>query len=111
MSEKTFKLIFLLFFGITAGLILSYGLSFFLQQFYPESIGKLVCPGKIEFIIIKQSYFCFTSANNSYDIADAMFWVVFKRAVLPSIAFAILLGIGFVKTARFLWHRRAAAGF
>ena len=111
MSEKTFKLIYLLFFGITAGLILSYGLAFFLPQFYIDSIGKMVCEGKVEFIIIKQSYFCFTSAHTSFDIADAMFWLVFKRAILPSIAFAILLAIVFVKAARFLWHRRAAAGF
>ena len=111
MSEKTFKLIYLLFFGLTAGLILSYGIAFFLPQFYVESIGKMVCEGKVEYISFKQSYFCFTSANTSFDIVDAMFWVVFKRALLPSIAFAILFGIVFVKAARFLWHRRAAAGF
>lgn len=111
MSERTFKLIYLLFFGLTAGLILSYGVAFFLPQFYAESIGKMVCSGKVEFFILKQSYYCFTSTNNYFDIADAMFWVVFKRAILPSIAFAIVFGIVFFKTARFLWHRRAAAGF
>lgn len=111
MSEKTFKLIYLLFFGITAGLILSYGLAFFLPQFYVDSIGKMVCAGKVEYISFKQSYFCFTSANTSFDIVDAMFWLVFKRALLPAIVFSILLGILFVKAARFLWHRRAAAGF
>ncbi|HVE59125.1 MAG TPA: hypothetical protein VNB22_20040 [Pyrinomonadaceae bacterium] len=111
MSEKTFKIIYLLFFGITAGFILSYGLAFFLPQFYVDAIGKMVCAGKIEYISFKQSYFCFTAANTSFDIVDAMFWVVFKRALLPSIAFALLFGVGFFKTARFLWHRRAAAGF
>jgi len=111
MSERTFKLIYLLFFGLTAGLILSYGVAFFLPQVYPESIGKMVCQGKVEFFIFKQAYFCFISTNNYFDITDAMFWVVFKRAILPSIAFAIVFGIIFVKVARFLWHRRAAAGF
>ncbi len=111
MSERTFKLLYLLFFGITAGFLLSYGVAFFLPQFYPESIGKMVCQGKVEYFTFKQSYFCLTAANTWQDIADPMFWVVFKRAILPSIAFAILFAIIFVKVARFLWHRRAAAGF
>ena len=110
-SEKMFKLIYLLFFGMTAGVILSVGLAAFVPQFYTDSIGKLVCPGKIEFITFKQSYFCFTSANTSFDISDEMFWAVFKRAIIPAIVVSILLGIGFFKAARFLWHRRAAAGF
>jgi hypothetical protein len=109
--EKIIKLISALFFGIVAGVILSYTISVFVPQFYTESVGKLVCSGKIEYISFKQSYFCFTSANTSFNIDDAMFWVVFKRAILPAIAFATLLGIIFVKTVRFLWRHREAAGF
>ena len=111
MSETTFKLISLFFFAVLAGVILSYGLAFFVPQFYTESVGSLVCPGKIEYITYKQSYFCFISAHDSFDIDDLMFSAVFKRALLPSIVFAMMLGVVFVKTARFLWHRRAAAGF
>jgi hypothetical protein len=110
-SEKKTNLIYALFFGTVAGLILSYALGVFVPQFYTESVGKLVCSGKVEFISFKQSYFCFDTANTSFDVGEAMFWAVIKRAILPAIIFSILLAIVFGKVAGFLYQRREAAGF
>jgi ABC-type antimicrobial peptide transport system permease subunit len=110
-SEKITNLIYALFFGIVAGLILSFALGVFIPQFYTESVGKLVCSGKVEFVSFKQSYFCFDSVNNSFDVGEAMFWTVLKRAILPAIIFSILAAIIFGKAARFLYQRREAAGF
>jgi hypothetical protein len=110
-SEKITNLIYALFFGIVGGLILSFALGVFVPQFYTESVGKMVCSGKVEFISFKQSYFCFSSTNSSFDVGEAMFWAVLKRAILPAILFTILVAIGFGKVARFLYQRREAAGF
>ena len=104
-------LIYALVFGALSGFILTFAAAVFIPKFYPEWAGALVCPGRIEYVTFKQTYYCLTAANSSFDIGNAMFWAVFWRAVLPGFAAGILLALGFVQTAKFLWLRRAAAGF
>lgn len=104
-------LIYALAFGALSGFILTFASAVFIPKFYTEWAGSLVCPGRIEYVIFKQTYYCVTGANTSFDLGSTMFWAVFRRALLPCIAVGIMLALGFVQTARFLWQRRSAAGF
>ena len=104
-------LLYALVVGALTGFILTFASAVFIPMLYTEWAGSLVCPGRIEYVTFKQSYYCFTAANNSFDVGNTMFWAVFWRALLPCFALGIMLVLGFVQTARFLWHRRAAAGF
>ena len=110
-SKNIFNLIYAIFFGTVAGIVLCAALSVFVPQFYTETVGSLVCPGRIEFITFKQSYYCFTATNTSFDIGNAMYWIVFKRAIVPSIIVSILLAAGFIELVKYLWRHREAAGF
>jgi hypothetical protein len=103
--------LYALLFGTLSGFVLAFGLAVFLPKFFPEWTGTLVCDGRIEYVIFKQTYFCHTSPSASFDLKDAMFWAVIKIAVIPSIAFGWLASIGFVKAVEFMWKRREAAGF
>ena len=100
-----------LIFGILSGLVLTVALSVFIPQFFPEWAGSLVCTGKIEYVSFKQTYVCYTSANDFFDLRDAMFWAVFKRFIFSAVAVCFLLALGFIKLGEFLWQRREAAGF
>lgn len=112
MNTATLKnLVNILFFGTLMGFIMTFALSVFIPQFYTEWAGSLVCPGRIEFFTLKQTFYCYTSANEYFDLRDQMFWAVLKRIVVPvfilSLAFVALM----MKLMRFLYERRAAAGF
>ncbi len=109
--ETRNNLIYTIFFGTVAGLILSVGLGVFIPQFYTEDVGKMVCSGRVEFVSFKQNYFCFTSSNSSFEIGELMYWAVLKRAILPSIVFCILLAAAFIQLVKYLWRHREAAGF
>jgi len=109
LSPKT--IIYALIFGALSAVTLTFAMSVFVPKFFPQWTGSLVCEGRIEFVIFKQSYFCFTAPNTSFDIGDAMFWAVFKRFMLPDLALCFLLSLGFVKLAEFAYQRREAAGF
>ena len=108
-SLKT--LIYALFFGILSGFVITFGLSVFVPQFYPEWAGSLVCPGRIEYVTFKQTYYCFAAPNNSFDIGNAMFWAVFKRFIVPAVAVCCLFVLGLIKLGEFLYQRKDAAGF
>ena len=100
-----------LVFGALSGAVLTFALSVFVPKFYPEWAGSFVCPGRIEYVIFKQTYYCYTAPNNSFDLGDAMFWAVFKRFIAPAVAVCFLFALGFVKLGEFLYQRREAAGF
>lgn len=104
-------LIYALIFGVLSGFILTFAAAVFIPQFYTAWAGSLVCEGRTEYVIFKQTYYCVTGANGSFDLGSKMFWAIFWRALLPGIALGVLLVLGFVLTAKFLWRRRAAAGF
>jgi hypothetical protein len=104
-------IIYALVFGALTGFILTFAAAVFIPKFSPEWAGGFVCPGKVEYVTFKQTYICVTGANASFDVGSAMFWAVFWRALLPGIIVGILLVFSFVQTAKFLWRRRAAAGF
>jgi hypothetical protein len=57
------KFFYPVFFGSIFGYVFAFGASIFVPQIYTEWAGSLVCPGRVEFLTFKQSYFCFTSAN------------------------------------------------
>ena len=112
MKTGVFKLLFFaLFFGTLSGVMLAVLISIFLPEVYTDWAGRLVCPGRIEYMTLKRTYFCYTSANDYYNLGDAMFWAVFKRFVFPAITLCFLLVIGLIKLGEFLYARRAAAGF
>ncbi len=108
-SFKT--IIYALVVGTISGFILTFAAAVFIPRFYTDWAGSFVCPGRIEYVVFKQTYYCFTAANSSFEAGGKMFWAVFWRALIPGIVVGILLVFGFVKTAKFLWQRRAAAGF
>ena len=108
-SLKT--LAYALLFGILSGVILTFAMSFFIPEFFNEWAGSLVCPGKIEFVRFKQTYYCYTAANTSFDVGSEMFWAVFKRFIFLMVAACFLFALGFVKLGEFLYQRREAAGF
>lgn len=93
------------------GFIFTFAVSVFVPQFYTDWAGSLVCPGRVEFFTIKQSYYCYTSANEFFDLRDQMFWAVFKRAIVPVFIFSFVLVTVMMKVMKFLYDRRAAAGF
>jgi hypothetical protein len=112
MKTKSLKtLIYALFFGVLSAIIVTFGLSVLIPQFYPEWAGSLVCPGRIEFVSFKQTFYCYTSVNTFFDVRDQMFWAVFKRLIFIDLAVCFLFALGFVKLAEFLYNRRDAAGF
>jgi hypothetical protein len=109
VSLKT--LLYALAFGILSGIVVTVGLSVFIPKFYPEWAGSLVCPGRIEYVTFKQTYYCYTAPNSSFDLGGAMYWAVFKRFIALAVAVCFLFGLGFVKLGEFLYQRREAAGF
>lgn len=112
MKSSSFKTLFYaLFFGILSGITVTVALSVFIPQFFTDWAGSFVCPGRVGFVIFKQSFYCYTSPTSSFDLGDAMFWAIFKRFLFPDIAAGLLFALGFGKAAEFLWQRRAAAGF
>lgn len=110
-KRRLLTIIYALFFGTITAVIVTYALSFFIPEFYTGWAGGLVCPGRVEYLSFKQSYYCFTAANSSFDIDDQMFWAVFKRLIFPVVPVCVILTWGFIKLAEFLYQRRAAAGF
>ena len=113
-NEKKRRLItavYAIFFGTLSGVIVTFALSVFIPQFFTEWAGSLVCPGKIEFVRLKQTYVCYTAPNDYFELGDALFWAIFKRLIIPAIAAGFLLALGFVKLGEYLWQRRDAAGF
>jgi|SRR5215213_11399093 len=110
-SRVLITLIYALFFGALSGVIITFALSFFIPEFYTEWAGSFVCSGKIEYVKLKQTYFCYTSPNDYFDLGDAMFWALFKRFIIPAIAVCFLLALGFVKLGEFFYQRKEAAGF
>jgi hypothetical protein len=100
-----------LFFGAFTGLILAVALAAFIPQFYTEWAGTLVCPGKVQYVTFKQTYLCYTSTNNFFDLGDAMYWAVFKRFIFLTVPVGFLLIFGFMKLGVFLYQRKEAAGF
>jgi hypothetical protein len=104
-------IIFALIFGILSGIVVTVALSVFIPKFYPEWAGSFVCPGRIEYVTFKQTYYCYTAPNASFDLGGAMYWAVFNRFILPAVAVCFLFALGFVKLGEFLWQRRDAAGF
>jgi len=110
-TGKLKNLGYALFFGVLWGFVVAYALAVFVPQFYTEWAGSMVCPGKIEYLSFKQSYYCFTGPNSSFNLGEAMFWAIFKRFILPAVAVCFVLTIGFMKLAVFLYQRKDAAGF
>ena len=108
-SLKT--LVYALLFGILSGVIVTFALSVFIPKFYTAWAGSLVCPGKVEYVIFKQTFYCYASPNTSFDIGSAMFWAVFKRLILLVVAVCVLLVVGLARLGEFLYQRREAAGF
>jgi hypothetical protein len=108
-SLKT--LLLALAFGVFSGIILAVGLSVFIPEYFTAWAGSLVCPGKIEYVRLKQTYFCYASANDYSDVGDAMFWAIFKRFIFLGVAVCFLFALGFVKLGEFLYKRKDAAGF
>lgn len=106
---KTF--VYALVFGVLSGVIVTFALSVFVPQFYTDWAGSLVCPGRIEYVSFKQSYFCYTAPNEFFNLGDAMFWAVYKRFIAPVALICCVLAFGFVKLAEFAYQRREAAGF
>ncbi len=104
-------LLFALFFGTLSGVMIAVLLSTFIPDFYTEWAGSLVCRGRVEFMTLKRAYFCYTSANDYYNLGDAMFWAVFKRLVLPAVTVCFVFVIGLIKLGEFFHKHRAAAGF
>ena len=100
-----------LFFGAFTGVILAVALSTFIPQFYTEWAGSLVCPGKVQYVMFKQTYICYTSTNNFFDLGDAMYWAVFKRFIFLTVPAGFLLIFGLMKLGVFLYQRKDAAGF
>ena len=103
--------VYAIFFGTLSAVIVTFALSVFIPQFFTEWAGGLVCPGRIEFVRLKQMYVCYTSPNDYFELGDAMFWALFKRLIIPAVITGFLLAFGFVKLGEYLWQRRDAAGF
>src|SRR5215203_421006 len=108
-SLKT--LAYTLLFGIVSGAILTFALSFFIPEFFTDWAGSFVCPGRIEFVRFKQTYYCHTAANASFEVGDAMFRAVFRRFIFLAVPVCFLFALGFVKLGEFLYKRRDEAGF
>jgi hypothetical protein len=104
---KTFRaLIFALFFGTLSGVMAAVLLGVFVPDLYNEWAGSLVCPGRLEYMTLKRTYYCYTSPTTYFDLGDAMFWAVFRRAVFPAVMSGFLLFFGFIKlTERVLTKR------
>ena len=97
MSKRIFKTLLLAgIFGSLSGLMVAVLLGVFIPEFFNEWTGKLVCGGRVEYMPLKRTYFCYTSANDYYDLGDAMFWAVFNRFVLPALTVGFLMMLGFM---------------
>jgi hypothetical protein len=104
---KTFKtLFFAVVFGSLSGIMLAVMLGFFVPEFFNEWAGKLVCAGKLEYMTLKRTYFCYASPNEFYDLGDQMFWAVFKRFVFPSVMIGFLVFFGFIKLTERAFAKR-----
>jgi hypothetical protein len=90
---------------------LALGLASFIPQFFPEWAGSFVCPGRVQYVMFKQTYLCYTSTYDFFDLGDAMYWAVLKRAIFLTVPAGLLLVFGLMKLGVFLYQRRAAAGF
>ncbi len=110
-SGRLKTIIYALLFGALSGLILAFGLSVFIPKFFPERAGALVCAGRIDYVIFKQTYFCNLPTGESFALGDQMFWAVLKISIIPAIGLGLIGALAFVKMVEFLWQRRAAAGF
>ena len=110
-SRRLKTLINTLFFGTFTGIILAVALSQFVPQFFTEWAGSLVCPGRVQYVMFKQTYICYTSANNFFNLGDAMYWAVFKRFILLTVPAGFLFVFGLMKLGTFLYQRKEAAGF
>jgi|GEM_PF-6957403 len=100
-----------IFFGTVTGIILAVALAAFVPQFFTEWAGSLVCPGRVQYVMFKQTYLCYTSTNDFFDLGDAMYWAVFKRSIFLTVPAGFLLIFGLMKLGVFLYQRREAAGF
>ena len=108
-SQKTFLNMFV--FGSFTGITLAVALASFIPQFFPEWAGSLVCPGRVQYVMFKQTYLCYTSTYDFFDLGDAMYWAVLKRAIFPTVPAGWLLVYGLMKLGAYLYQRREAAGF
>ena len=112
MNSRSLKtLVNTLFFGAFTGIILAVALAQFIPQFFTEWAGSLVCPGRVQYVMFKQTYLCYTSTNDFFDLGDAMFWAIFKRSIFLTVPAGFLLIFGLMKLGVFLYQRREAAGF
>jgi len=100
-----------LVFGTFTGTILAFALATFVPQFFTEWAGSLVCPGKVQYVMFKQTYLCYTSTYEFFDLGDAMYWAVLKRAIFVTVPAGLLFVFGLMKLGVFLYQRRQAAGF
>lgn len=112
MKAAAYKnLLITLVFGILTGIVLATAAAVFVPRVAPEWTGALVCPGRLEYVSFRQSYYCFTGGSESFDAGDAMFWAIFRRFVLLGLAIGLLAVYGLLNLGRFLYRRREAAGF
>lgn len=99
------------FFGSFTGVFLAVALASFVPRFFTQWAGSLVCPGRVQYVIFKQTYLCYTSTYDFFDLGDAMYWAVLKRAIFLTVPAGFLLVFGLMKLGTFLYQRRQAAGF
>lgn len=98
-------------FGAFTGTILAFALAAFVPQFFTEWAGSLVCPGRVQYVMFRQTYLCYTSTYEFFELGDAMYWAVLKRAIFVTVPAGLLFVFGLMKLGAFLYQRREAAGF
>ena len=100
-----------LFFGSLTGVTLAVSLASFIPKYFPEWAGSLVCPGRVQYVMFRQMYLCYTSTYEFFELGDAMYWAVLTRALLVTVPAGLLLVFALMKLGVFLYQRREAAGF
>jgi hypothetical protein len=98
-------------FGAFMGIVVAVASATFVPQLFPEWSGSLVCPGRVQYVMFRQTYLCYTSTYEFFDLGDAMYWAVLKRALFVTVPAGLLFVFGLMKFGAFLYRRREAAGF
>lgn len=109
--RKVLRILYPVFFGVCGGFVTAYALAALVPGWYPETVGGLVCNGRVEYLSFRQNYFCFTPGGEIFDIGNQMFRAVLIRMAFVTIPLGVLTAWFLMKFGEFAIARRAAAGF
>lgn len=91
-NRKIIKaVIYSLTLGVLTGTFFAVMAGFFIPVIFTDWAGSFVCNGKMVFMSLQRSYYCYTSTATSYDLGNKVFWTFFKMFLLPCLGICSFL--------------------